>query len=250
MITSSLSSRSALWFDLLCYSHLQDKKFNTGSDGNWRPEDNGTSVQRSSNWEDGLGRGDIEKNRKERRRLESKRDANERYHAQIIRDSVDKQQKEQARQEYHRWEASPIYQSSIVFLFFQISGILLFHCRKKVDERTRQISEQSAEKARQESQRMEHKRQSTERVCKKEQERQEKADTWKQSRIEAMKERRTQHEEMENSYERAAQEQESQRLVSVESKRLINPCEEKFVEIYVSRTRRKYFRDVVENFYY
>ena len=30
-----------------------------------------------------------------------------------------------------------------------------------------------------------------------------------------MKERRTQHEEMENSYERAAQEQESQRLVSV-----------------------------------
>lgn len=108
-----------------------------------------------------------------------------------------------------------ILRGKLSSVFKTIIEFLIFYCRKKVDERTRQISEQSAEKARQESQRMEHKKQSTEKVCKKEQERQEKAETWKYSRIEAMKERRTQHEEMENSYERAAQEQESQRLVSV-----------------------------------
>lgn len=85
-----------------------------------------------------------------------------------------------------------------------------------VDERTRQISEKSAEKARQESERMDSKKQSSEKICQKERERQEKAETWKHSRIEAMRERRTQHEEMENSYERAAQEQESQRLVRVD----------------------------------
>lgn len=84
-----------------------------------------------------------------------------------------------------------------------------------VDERTRQISEKSAEKARQESERLDSKKQSSERICQKERERQEKAETWKHSRIEAMRERRTQHQEMENSYERAAQEQESQRLVRV-----------------------------------
>ena len=82
-----------------------------------------------------------------------------------------------------------------------------------VDERTRQISEKSAERVRQESERMESKRQTSEKICQKERKRQEKAETWKHSRIEAMKERRTQHEEMENSYERAAQEHESQRLV-------------------------------------
>ena len=87
--------------------------------------------------------------------------------------------------------------------------------RKMVDERTRQISDKSAEKARQESDRMDSKKQSSEKICQKERERQEKAETWKHSRIEAMRERRTQHEEMENSYERAAQEQESQRLVRV-----------------------------------
>ena len=89
-------------------------------------------------------------------------------------------------------------------------------CRKMVDDRNRQLVEQSAEKTRQESDRMEGKRQATEKVCQKERERQEKAETWKHSRIETMKERRTQHEEMENSYERAAQEYESQRLVSNE----------------------------------
>ena len=84
-----------------------------------------------------------------------------------------------------------------------------------VGERTRQISEKSAEKARQESERMEGKRQTSEKICQKERERQEKAETWKHSRIEAMRERRTHHEEMENSYERAAHEHESQRLVRV-----------------------------------
>ena len=88
-------------------------------------------------------------------------------------------------------------------------------CRKMVDERTRQISEKSAEKVRQESERMESKKLSSEKVCQKERERQEKAETCKHSRIEAMRDRRTQHEEMENSYERAAQQQESQRLVRV-----------------------------------
>ena len=83
-----------------------------------------------------------------------------------------------------------------------------------VDERHRQLVEHSAEKARREGERMESKRQSSERVCQKERDRQEKAETWKHGRIEAMKERRTQHQEMENSYERAAQEQKSQRLVS------------------------------------
>ena len=86
--------------------------------------------------------------------------------------------------------------------------------RKMVDERHRQLVEHSAEKARREGERMESKRQSSEKVCQKERDRQEKAETWKHERIEAMKERRTQHQEMENSYERAAQEQESQRLVS------------------------------------
>lgn len=90
-----------------------------------------------------------------------------------------------------------------------------FSCRKMVDERTRQISEKTAEKVRQESERMDSKKQSSEKICQKERERQEKAETWKHSRIEAMRERRTQYEEMENSYERAAQEQESQRLVRV-----------------------------------
>lgn len=83
-------------------SNFQDNKFNTASDGNWRPEHVGAAAQRSSNWEDGLGRGDIEKNRKERKRLETKRDANERYHAQIAKDSLERQQKERARQDYHR----------------------------------------------------------------------------------------------------------------------------------------------------
>lgn len=96
----------------------------------------------------------------------------------------------------------------------------MFHClavcRKIVDDRNRQLVELSAEKTRQQSDRMEGKRQATEKVCQKERERQEKAETWKHSRIEAMKERRTQHEQMENSYERAAQEYESQRLVSNE----------------------------------
>lgn len=82
--------------------NFPDNKFNTGSDGNWQPEHAGTKVQRSSNWEDGLGHGDVEKNRKEKKRLETKRDANERYHAKIARDSAEKQQKEQARQDYHR----------------------------------------------------------------------------------------------------------------------------------------------------
>lgn len=81
---------------------FQDNKFNTGSDGNWRPEHAGAEVKRSSNWEDGLGRGDIEKNRKDRERLETKRDANQRYHEQIAKDSMEKQQKERARQDYHR----------------------------------------------------------------------------------------------------------------------------------------------------
>lgn len=168
-----------------------DNKFNMGSDGNWRPEHAGAEVKRSSNWEDGLGRGDIEKNRKDRERLETKRDANQRYHEQIAKDSMEKQQKEWARQDYHR---------------------------KMVDERTRQISEKSAEKARQESERMDSKKQSSERICQKERERQEKAETWKHSRIEAMRERRTQHQEMENSYERAAQEQESQRLTGLKDR--------------------------------
>lgn len=162
-----------------------DNKFNTGSDGNWQPEQIAPKLQRSSNWEDGLGHGDIEKDRKDRKRLESKRDANYRYHEKIERESMEKQQKEQARQDYHR---------------------------KLVGERNRQLVEQSVERARQESDRMETKRQASENVCKKERERQEKAETWKHSRIEARKERRTQHEEMENSYERAAQEYESQRL--------------------------------------
>lgn len=70
-----------------------------------------------------MGHGDIEKNRKERRRLETKRDAKERYHAQIARESVDKQQKEMARQEYHRLESSLICHSSIRFLLFQVSDI-------------------------------------------------------------------------------------------------------------------------------
>lgn len=168
-----------------------DNKFNTGSDGNWRPEHAGAEVKRSSNWEDGLGRGDIEKNRKDRERLETKRDANQRYHEQIAKDSMEKQQKERARQDYHR---------------------------KMVDERTRQISEKSAEKVRLQSERMDSKKQSSERICQKERERQEKAETWKHSRIEAMRERRTQHQEMENSYERAAQEQESQRLTGLKDR--------------------------------
>ena len=81
---------------------FQDYKFNTGPDGSWRPEHAGAEVKRSSNWEDGLGRGDIEKNRKDRERLEIKRDANQRYHEQIAKDSMEKQQKERARQDYHR----------------------------------------------------------------------------------------------------------------------------------------------------
>lgn len=162
-----------------------DNKFNTGSDGNWQPEHAATKIQRSSNWEDGLGRGDIEKNRKERKRLENKRDANERYHSKIARDTVENQQKEQARQDFHR---------------------------KMVDERNRQVVEQAAEKARQQSERAKSKRQASEKICKKERDRQEKAETWKHSRMEAMKERRAQHDEMENSYERAAQDHESQRL--------------------------------------
>ena len=86
--------------------------------------------------------------------------------------------------------------------------------RKMVDERNRQLVEHSAEKVRREGERMESKRQSSEKVCQKERDRQEKAETWKHERIEAMKERKTQHQEMENSYERAAQEHGSQRLVS------------------------------------
>ena len=92
-----------------------------------------------------------------------------------------------------------------------------------VDERHRQLVEHSAEKARREGERMESKRQSSEKVCQKERDRQEKAETWKHERIEAMKERRTQHQEMENSYERAAQEHESQRLVSDQEK-VTAPC--------------------------
>ena len=84
-------------------SDFPDNKFNTGSDGNWQPEQIAPKLQRSSNWEDGLGHGDIEKDRKDRKRLESKRDANYRYHEKIERESMEKQQKEQARQDYHRW---------------------------------------------------------------------------------------------------------------------------------------------------
>ena len=86
-----------------------------------------------------------------------------------------------------------------------------------VDERNRQVVELSAEKARQQSERAESKRQTSEKICKKERDRQETAETWKHSRIEAMKERRAQHDDMENSYERAAQEHESQRLVRNEN---------------------------------
>lgn len=96
-------------------------------------------------------------------------------------------------------------------------------CRKMVDERTRQISEKSAERARQEGERMESKRQTSEKICQKERERQEKAEIWKHSRIEAMRERRTQHEEMENSYERAAKEHESQRIVREDNKKIDFP---------------------------
>ena len=88
--------------DFFSKYQFPDNKFNTGSDGNWHPEHAGTNAQRSSNWEDGLGLGDMEKNRKERQRLETKRDANEKYHAKIARDSAEKRQKEQARQDYHR----------------------------------------------------------------------------------------------------------------------------------------------------
>ena len=79
-----------------------DNKFNTGCNGNWQPEQAAPKEQRSSNWEDGLGHGDKEKNRKETKRLENRRDANERYHAKIAKDSMEKQRKEQARQDFHR----------------------------------------------------------------------------------------------------------------------------------------------------
>ena len=82
---------------------LSDNKFNLASDGNWHPELADTAVQRSSKWEDGLGRGDIEKNKKERRRLETKRDANERYHAQIERNAADRENQDRARKEFHRF---------------------------------------------------------------------------------------------------------------------------------------------------
>ena len=94
---------------------FQDNKFNTGSDGNWRPELAGAEVKRSSNWEDGLGRGDIEKNRKDRERLETKRDANQRYHAQIANDSMEKQQKERARQDYHRLVQCRVPKQNLTF---------------------------------------------------------------------------------------------------------------------------------------
>ena len=107
--------------------------------------------------------------------------------------------------------------------YFSLTDLL--SCRRTmVDERTRQISEKSAEKARQESERMESKKQTSQKICQKERERQEKAETWKHSRIEAMRERRTQHEEMEDSYERAAQEHESQRLVRDDNKKINFPA--------------------------
>ena len=98
------------------------------------------------------------------------------------------------------------------FIYF---FILLF--RRSTEERNRKIAEQSAEKAKQSSDRAEFKKKESEKVCRKERERQEKAEEWKYARVEAMKTRREQHEEMDKSYEKAAQEYQSNKEVSVES---------------------------------
>ena len=65
---------------------------------------------------------------------------------------------------------------------------------------------------------MEFKKQASEKVCRKENDRQEKAENWKHARIDAMKERRAKHEEMEQGYEKAAQEYKANREVSVDSR--------------------------------
>lgn len=65
----------------------------------------------------------MEKNRKERQRLETKRDANEKYHAKIARDSAEKRQKEQARQDYHRLVRSKFILLSIFYRKGILKGI-------------------------------------------------------------------------------------------------------------------------------
>ena len=87
-----------------------------------------------------------------------------------------------------------------------------------MEGRNAQIAEQSATKAKQEASRMEFKKQASEKVCRKENDRQEKVENWKHARIGAMKERRAKHEEMEQGYEKAAQEYKANREVSVDSR--------------------------------
>ena len=71
-----------------------------------------------------------------------------------------------------------------------------------------------AEKTKQSSDRVEFRRKQAESICQKEKDRQDKAEEWKHSRVEALKTRRVQHEEVERSFEKAAQEQQANREVS------------------------------------
>ena len=99
------------------------------------------------------------------------------------------------------------------FSFVSFINVLNFHTRRVVEERNSCIAEQSAMKARQEADRLDFKKQTAKSVCQKERERQEKAENWKHARINAMKERQLKHDEMENSYEEAAQEYKASREV-------------------------------------
>ena len=47
--------------------------------------------------------------------FETKRDANQRYHAQIANDSMEKQQKERARQDYHRLVQCRVPKQNLTF---------------------------------------------------------------------------------------------------------------------------------------
>lgn len=79
-----------------------DRKFAAGGNPNWSPDNVGSSVQRSTCWENGLGKADNVAVLKDKQKIERKRHVAEQYNKRIKKDVIEKETKESERRENQR----------------------------------------------------------------------------------------------------------------------------------------------------
>ena len=82
--------------------HFLDKKFTRSLDANWSPDTALRNSERSRNWEDGLGHGDVAKNARYANKLDRIRSNKRRYFKDIEDKVAVEERKEDKRIEYRR----------------------------------------------------------------------------------------------------------------------------------------------------